>query len=120
MTNVVIARRRRQREALVAVARRWAAGAGPAVGARAVVVVGSVARGDFNKWSDTDVLVVIDGVPDDLQGRLGLLGPTSKPPGLQAIVWTTAELAERRARGTDPIARDAYDVGVVVHGRLPH
>jgi len=116
--NPVIARRRSQRDALVAVAERWAGGAGPLLGAEAIVVVGSVARGDFNKWSDIDVLVVVDDLPDDLQGRLALLGPTQMPPGVEAIVWTCAELADRRARGTDPIARDAYDVGIVVHGRL--
>jgi len=40
------------------------------------------------------------------------------PPGLQALGWTPAELAERRRRG-DPIARECDSVGVVVHGVLP-
>jgi len=119
MTDVVIARRRNERHALVAIARQWADTAGPALGARAIVVVGSVARGDFNKWSDIDVLVVVDELPDDLPGRLGLVGRTQKPPGVETIVWTGTELAERRARRTDPIARDAYELGVVIHGRLP-
>ncbi|HEX3393764.1 MAG TPA: nucleotidyltransferase domain-containing protein [Acidimicrobiales bacterium] len=119
MTHRVIARRRREREAFVDTARRWAERAGPMLGAQAIVVVGSVARGDFNKWSDIDVLVVVDGVADDLPGRLALLGRTGKPPGLEAVVWTGAELAERRAWHTDPIVGDAYGVGVVVYGRLP-
>ncbi|MGI8778131.1 MAG: nucleotidyltransferase domain-containing protein [Acidimicrobiales bacterium] len=118
MTNPVITRRRGERDALLGVARRWAGGAGPMLGAQVIVVVGSVARGDFNRWSDIDMLVVVDELPDDFQGRLALLGPTGKPPGVQAIVWTPAELADRRTGGTDPIAREAYDVGVVVHGRL--
>ncbi|MGI9080336.1 MAG: hypothetical protein ACR2GF_05915 [Acidimicrobiales bacterium] len=33
--------------------------------------------------------------------------------------WPGAELADRRARQTDPIVGDAYGVGVVVYGRLP-
>ncbi len=119
MNDLVITRRRSERESLVARARRWAEKAGPTLGARAIVVVGSVARGDFNKWSDIDVLVVIDDLPDDLPGRLALVGRTQKPPGVETIVWTGAELGERRARGTDPIARDAYELGVVIHGRLP-
>jgi len=119
MNNPVITRRRDERDALVGVARRWAEGAGPALGAQAIVVIGSVARGDFNKWSDIDVVVVVDDLPDDLHGRLALLGPTGKPPGVQAIVWTGRELADRRAGQTDPIAREAYGLGVVVHGRLP-
>ncbi|MEN3315032.1 MAG: uncharacterized protein V7605_1266 [Acidimicrobiaceae bacterium] len=119
MTHPVITRRRREREAFVGMARQWAERAGPVLGAQAIVVVGSVARGDFNKWSDIDVLVVADGVADDLPGRLALLGPTGRPPGLEAVVWTSAELADRRSRGTDPIVGDAYGVGVVVYGRLP-
>jgi len=87
--------------------------------AQAIVVVGSVARGDFNKWSDIDVLLVVDQLPDDLSGRLALVGRTQRPPGLEPIVWTPAELAERRRQRTDPIARDAYEVGVVIHGCLP-
>lgn len=119
MTDVVIARRRSERAALVDVARQWADKAGPSLGASAIVVVGSVARGDFNKWSDIDVLVVVDDLPDDLQDRLALLGRTRKPPGLEATAWTAAELADRRAQRTDPIAREAYELGVVIHGRLP-
>jgi len=119
VTDVVIARRRREREALIDRARRWADQAGPALGARAIVVVGSVARGDFNKWSDIDVLVVLDDLPDHLPARLALVGRTPKPPGVETIVWTGSELGRRRAGGTDPIARDAYDLGVVIHGRLP-
>jgi len=118
VTNPVVIRRRSERDALVGVVRRWAEGAGPMLGAHAIVVVGSVARGDFNKWSDIDVLVVVDELPDDFRARHALLGPTARPPGVQAIVWTPAELADRRTRRTDPIAREAYDVGVVVHGRL--
>jgi hypothetical protein len=117
--NPVISRRRNERDAMVDRARQWARAAGPAMGAEAIVVIGSVARGDFNKWSDIDVLVVVDDLPDDLRGRPGLVGAIAEPPGVEAVVWTAAELAERRARRTDPIARDAYDVGVVVHGRLP-
>jgi len=34
-------------------------------------------------------------------------------------VWTPDELARRRAGGTDPIAREAYSVGVLAYGELP-
>jgi len=119
VSDAVIARRRGQRAALLATARRWAEAAGPILGAQSIVVVGSVARGDFNKWSDIDVLVVVDGAPDALGDRYALLAGTDKPPGLEAIVWTPPELARRRLDGTDPIAREAYSPGVVVFGILP-
>ena len=119
MIDGVIARRRSQRDALLAVARQWADRAGPILQARAVVVVGSVARGDFNKWSDIDVLVVADDLPPTFAERLALLAPTRRPPGVEAILWTPAELAARRSRGTDPLANDAYGAGMVVYGALP-
>ncbi len=116
MTHPVVRRRLAERERAVQVARKWAAGlAGE--GIVAAVLVGSFARGDFNKWSDIDVLVVADSLPEPLSGRLALLG-ASAPPGLQPIGWTVAELA-RRWRGRDPIALEAYEVGVVVRGSLP-
>jgi len=117
--DAVVARRRAERDSLIAVARGWAGRAGPALGAQAMVLVGSVARGDFNKWSDIDVVVVAENLPERLGDRLALLGPTHRPPGVEAILWTPAELAERCARGTDPIAIEAYEVGVVLHGSLP-
>lgn len=119
MSSAVIARRRSQREARIALARDWAQRAGPELGAETFVVVGSVARGDFNKWSDIDVLIVAEDLPSNLYDRLALLGPTRRPPGVEAVLWTSAELAARRAKGNDPLAREAYEVGVVVYGGLP-
>lgn len=119
MTSAVITRRRAERDALVAAARGWATQAGPALHARAVVLVGSVARGDFNKWSDVDVLVVIDELPDGLTERLALVGGVPRPPGVQVIAWTGDELSHRHRRGTDPLAREAYGPGVLLYGTLP-
>ncbi len=84
---------------------------------RAAVVFGSVARGDWNKWSDIDVLIVADTLPDDSRARIEL-SLDSAHPGVQAVLWTPAELAHRRER-RDPIALEADTVGVVVRGELP-
>ncbi|MGH9156902.1 MAG: nucleotidyltransferase domain-containing protein [Acidimicrobiales bacterium] len=115
----VIARRRSERAALLGAAEQWARRAGPVLGAQAVVVVGSVARGDFNKWSDTDVLVVAADLAGGLSERLARLRAVRPPPGVEATGWTPAELTRRRRRGTDPMAREAYSTGVVVYGALP-
>lgn len=96
MSKAVIARRRSERDALVAVARQWARRAAPVLHASAFVVVGSVARGDFNKWSDIDVLVIAPELPGGLHDRLALLAPTRRPPGVEAILWTPAEPGARR------------------------
>lgn len=112
----LIKRRRAEREARIDAVRRWAEGLGRRLQVTAVVVFGSVARGDFNKWSDTDVLVVAEGLPGDGRGRLELLMESS-PPGVEPVGWTPGELEERRRRG-DPIAVEVYSCGVVVAGSL--
>lgn len=112
--EAVLRRRRAERDALLDRARSFAAGLPPGLGVRAVVVFGSVARGDFNKWSDVDVLVVADHTAGGPIDRHRALGPV---PGLvQPMVWTPAEFAQRRRRG-DPIAGEAMDRGVWLVGR---
>ena len=114
--DAVVARRRAERDSLIAVARGWAGRAGPALGAQAMVLVGSVARGDFNKWSDIDVLVIGDGLPAEFRAALALLAADA-PPGVQPVGWSRTELARRRQIG-DPIAREADTVGRVVLGSI--
>ncbi|MGH8908620.1 MAG: nucleotidyltransferase family protein [Egibacteraceae bacterium] len=49
--------------------------------ARAVVIFGSVARGDFNDTSDIDVLVVAERLPARATDRLAALGAYPSIPG---------------------------------------
>lgn len=78
-------------------------------------MVGSVARGDFNRWSDVDVLVIADALPTRPLDRLELL-LAGAPPGVQPIAWTPAEFARERDRH-NPIAAEALEVGVAIRGR---
>lgn len=117
MTHPVVARRRAEQAAQFERARSWAAGLPDQLAVVAVVVFGSVARGDFNRWSDLDVLVIADVLPPTGRERLARLHHGA-PPGLQPVGWTPADLADRRRRG-DPIAVEATTVGVVVWGSLP-
>jgi hypothetical protein len=73
-----------------------------------------VARGDFNVWSDIDVLVIADKLPERLPDRLAALGDHA-PPGIQAVGWTPEELA-RQAKRRNPIAVEALERGVVISG----
>lgn len=111
-----VVRRRAERAAKLALAAAWAIELSRRLeGLRAAVVVGSVARGDFNLWSDLDVLIVADGLPDSWLARCDAVAPV--PPGMQAIAWTPDELRARRRRH-DPIAEEAEGAGVVVWGSL--
>jgi len=117
VTHPVIERRRRERAAAIARVRSWADGlATRLTSLQAVAVFGSVARGDFNKWSDIDVLVVAAELPERYPERAELLSPV--PPGVQPIIWTPEELARERRRG-NPIAREVDEIGVVAFGGFP-
>ncbi len=109
----VLERRRAQQRALIARAEHYAAGLDPALGVRAVVVFGSVARGDFNVWSDIDVLVVADHLPARPLDRLDALGP--RPELVQPVAWTSRELRAQR-RKNNPIAREALEHGRWLRG----
>jgi predicted nucleotidyltransferase len=117
MTIPLVERRRAEQRARIDTVATWAEDLAARWAVSAVVVFGSTVRGDFNKWSDVDVLVVADELPADWRSRMELL-MSGAPPGLQALGWTPSELAERRRR-KDPIALECDNVGVAVYGALP-
>lgn len=109
------ARRRAEQADLLELGRQFECGL-ELPGVRAVVVFGSAARGDFNRWSDVDILVVADGLPGRVLDRLELL--SSPVPRVQALAWTPEELA-LQLRRRDPIAAEVYEAGIVIRGTLP-
>jgi len=113
----IVERRRGEQAAAFEAARHFAATLAGEVPVVAAVVFGSYARGDFNTWSDIDVLVISDELPENSRDRSDLLW-RHQPGGLSAIGWTTGEHQARRRR-RDPIAVEADDVGVIVAGTLP-
>lgn len=112
--EAVIARRRKEREGLLDRARGYAAGLPADLDVMAVVVVGSVARGDFNLWSDIDVVVITEHLPPGLLDRLAVLG--RRPGGVQPIPWTVAEWRAQLTNG-NPLAVEAINRGVWLQGR---
>jgi hypothetical protein len=117
LSHPILERRRREQGERIAETSAWAKRLAARLDVVAVAVFGSVARGDFNKWSDVDVLVVARGLPDGARERIALLGADA-PLGVQAVGWTPEEFATRSAR-RDPIARECESVGVWVYGSLP-
>jgi hypothetical protein len=114
--RAVLRRREREREQLLAVARGFADALPSEPGVRAVCVFGSVARGDFNLWSDIDVLVVAERLPEHPARRLEALG--EPVPRVQPVAWTPGEWAGRLAL-RDPIALEAVERGVWLRGGPP-
>jgi UTP:GlnB (protein PII) uridylyltransferase len=109
-----LAARVAERERLIALARAYAQRLCRRVPVTAVVVAGSVARGDFNVWSDVDVVVVAEALPERAVDRAALL-LSDAPGGVQPIGYTPPELAEARRRG-DRLVCSALSDGIVVFG----
>jgi predicted nucleotidyltransferase len=83
------------------------------VTAIAAAVIGSVARGDFNVWSDVDV-VVAEEVPERMPDRAALL--TADAPGrVQPVGFRPDEFDAARRKG-NRLAREASEAGVVMAG----
>lgn len=81
---------------------------------RAAALVGSVARGDFNLWSDIDVVVIAEALPERLPDR-ALALVMDAPAGVQPIGFTPNEF-ERAYRKGDPLAREAVELRQTLHG----
>ena len=109
----VLERRRMDRERLIGRGQELATRLDPVVAPRAVAGFGSVARGDFNLWSDVDVLVIDDQVPPGWWERIAALGPL--PARVAPVVWTSEEFCSRLGRN-NPIATEAVDRGVWLMG----
>jgi uncharacterized protein len=111
----VVVRRQAERESLIALAGEYVAALAARVPVRAAYAAGSVARGDFNVWSDIDVVVVADTLPDRVPDRTALL-TSEAPPRIQPIGFTPEEF-ERARRKRNPLVLEALALGVRLDGR---
>lgn len=109
-----IARRRREREALLVLAAEYVDRLSARLSVDAAAVIGSVARGDFNRWSDVDVVILSEALPDRLPERLELLF-RDRPPKLEPWAFTAEELRALSDRN-DLRARELGTEGVVLFG----
>ena len=107
LTNLEIVRERREhRERVIGEAREWAS----SLKIRATVILaGSYARGDFNLWSDVDVILVSDFKGNPLER----LKTVSSPPGYEVIPLTPRELALQLEKG-NPLIVEAVCRGIVL------
>lgn len=99
-----------ERDRLVELARQHALRLAERVPVRQAAVVGSVARGDFNVWSDVDVVIVADALPERVLDRLDLL-MEGRPPRVEPIGFTPAELEDARRR-RNPLVVELDSIGI--------
>lgn len=110
--RAVIEKRREERGKLIAHARSFVNDL-ERLDVVAAAVFGSVARGDFNRHSDVDVLIVARDLPDRWLERARLVA--DHPPRVSAIAWTPDELQARIER-RDPIVTDLRRAGIFLEG----
>ena len=113
----VLARRWRERADRLATAARYAEALSRRIALLDAVVIGSTARGDFNVWSDIDVLVVAEDLPEKAPDRALLLAQDVRS-GVQAVGFTPEELQAALDKG-NPMACEALTSGerVFLRGR---
>jgi predicted nucleotidyltransferase len=109
-----LAERAQERDRLLELARAYVDGLAGRVPLVAAVVVGSVARGDFNVWSDVDVVVVAERLPERAPDRARILAEDI-PGGIQPVGFTPREFGAALAR-RNPLAVEAVSTGVVLRG----
>ncbi len=83
------------------------------------VVYGSYARGDFNEWSDIDLLVATTtSLPASPLERLNLVEDClAKSPHVDLVLLTVEELRRNYAKN-NPATREAVENGVEVANTL--
>jgi uncharacterized protein len=114
VTGDLLAERRRERERLIDRARVYVDRLHARIPLVAAAVAGSVARGDFNVWSDVDVVVVAETLPERMPERAALLNADA-PGGVQAVGYTPDEFDLALRRG-NPLAVESVATGVVLRG----
>ena len=73
------------------------------------ILIGSYARGDFNLWSDIDILIIADFQGNPLQRLKNI----DFPPGYETILLTMDEV-NNMMRKNSKFIKDAYNDGIIL------
>lgn len=107
----IIERRINQRKAVIDSAREFSRNLNFKCTA---VLIGSYARGDFNLWSDVDLLIISDFKENNPVDRLRSI---DFPPGYEIIPLNVREVEKMCSKGSKFI-QDAFREGVVLRDDL--
>jgi len=86
-----------------------------AKGAKAVILIGSLARGNYTAFSDADVVIIADNVPKNPIKRLGEFMDPKFPIDLEPRVYTTKEILNM-ARKKKRVIREIVEYGILLIG----
>lgn len=82
------------------------------------LVIGSYARGDFNQWSDIDLLIMSpDFNPNPLERLEQLAHMLKKYPSLEIVPLTPSEF-QRQIKMKTPMAEEALQTGLIIKDGL--
>ncbi|MHC1628038.1 MAG: nucleotidyltransferase domain-containing protein [Candidatus Nezhaarchaeales archaeon] len=84
-------------------------------GAKLVILIGSLARGDYTAFSDADVLIISDGIPKRPIDRLKEYIDPSMPIDVEPRVYTTKEVIQMALKKAKIII-EALTYGKVLAG----
>ena len=82
-----------------------------------ILLFGSRARGTDNRWSDVDLLVVMEEVADKRQAAIEMGRALSDLPVSKDVIVTTPEEIARRGHLVGSVLRAALREGKVVYER---
>ncbi len=110
----IIEQRRLIREDVIRKAREFTEKVKNCLGKISVVLVGSYARGDFNEWSDIDILIIAEDISGNPLERMDyLIGKCPPPAGIEPIIISLNEFIRQKKLET-PLSREAYNIGMVL------
>jgi len=61
-------------------------------GAKVIILIGSLAKGNYTAFSDADVIIISDNVPENLLDRIKMFIDPTLPIDIQPRVYTTKEI----------------------------
>ena len=109
----IISERLRERERALSEAMEFAKCVKGKLGRVTVILYGSYARGDFNEWSDIDVLIIAEQLPENPVERLSLIEDCmARVAGVEPLLLTPNMM--RKMRGKNLAVREALEKGVVL------
>ena len=84
-------------------------------GAKAVVLIGSLARGDYTAFSDADIIVISDNVPEKPMERLRDFIDPTLPVDVEPRVYTMKEFLKMAKEGRK-VVKDVVKYGILLAG----